>query len=368
MSQEKYQQIFAAERPYLEQTKSWCEGMRYRYSPERYPLSQNQVQKMSDCGQLMGQVLDQKFGRYSVIEFRIDYVIDQNRQPWVAEVQTDDRGLPAIANERNARGFIKSERFPGVTSSFLEPLQITTKKDYPVLLITYPQQEQFYYNGFFDFAQMCFAAQMGPQILIAPQETISPKGNVLKIRFNLEGLDLTVQPDLIWDFGNNPDDNPLEGLRSIQPQTTKQLLVDIWSTNSPLTQNLRKYVPPTVTVTPGQASTLIDAKDSWVIKPVSEKWSKGVTIGRQVDQSTWTQRLQANIPLVAQRFVDPHLDYFWVATKNGQFARQSMYSRIEGYYCATESSWTLADVLVTATPNYPVHGRRDCIMTVAQVI
>lgn len=364
MSQEKYQQIFASQQPYREQSRAWREGMRYGYCPERYHLTKDQLQRMQTCGELVGQLLDQQFGSYSVIEFRIDYIVDVNDQLFVAEVQTDDRGLPAIANERNARGFSKREPFNGIISPFLRALQLATKKENPLLIITYPQKQQLYYNGFSDLAQMCFAAQLGPEVMVVPEETISQQSAALTVRFPLEGLNLKTKPDLIWNFSGNSFD----GFRLIQPQTTKQLLVDVWSTDSPLTQDLHQYIPLATTITPGQISTLINAKDFWVIKPVSEKWSKGVIIGKQVDQYTWAQQLQANIPLIAQRFVHPRTDYFWVATKKGRFTSQSMYSRLEGYYCTTESGWTLADVLVTATPNYPVHGRRDCIMTVAQVI
>lgn len=364
MNQEKYQQSFAAEQPYLEQSQSWREGMRYHYCPERYPLTQSQLQRMQACGELMGQFLDRQFGRYSVIEFRIDYVSDKNGQLFVAEVQTDDRGLPAVANERNARGFSKREPFTGVISPFLKALKLATKKENPLLLVAYPQNEQFYYNGFYDFRKLCFAEQLGPEVVVAPQEIINQQNGTLNIRFSLEGLNLKVKPDLIWDFSNNP----LNGPRSIQPQVTKQLLVDIWYADSPLTQDLRDYVPLAITVTPAQISILTDVKNSWVIKPLSEKWSKGVIIGKQIDQYTWAQQLQANIPIIVQRFVDPRLDYFQVMAKNGQFYRQAMYSRVEGYYCANESGWTLADTLITATPTYPVHGQRDSIMTLAQIL
>lgn len=361
MNEERFQQLFSTEQPYLEQSLSWREGMRYRYSPERYPVTLEQFTKMRDCGRLVGELLNQRFGQYSVIEFRLDYVADISGDIFVTEIQTDDRGLPAVANERNARGFTSQEQLVGVVPAFLEALKLATQTDQPTLLITYPAKEKFYYNGFYDVARMCFAAQAGPQVVVAQQENIlSQPSNIIRIKIPREGLTLTLNPDAIWNFGSYQTPN----FKQIQPLIDKSLLETIWSQEQPLNQALRQYIPQTITPNGNPPAP----KDSWIIKPVFGRWSRGVTIGKRVEQSTWIKECQTQTPIIAQRFINPRIDLFETRNKNGRFSLARMYSRLEGYYCATDTGWTLADVLVTATPDYPVHGKKDCIMTLAQVI
>ena len=351
-SLEQLESRFTVEQPYLEQSLSWREGMRYRYSPERYLLTQVQWQRMVDCGKVVGQLLELQYGR-SIIEFRLDYVADKSGQLFVTEVQTDDRGLPALANERNARGKSPKEPFTGIVKPFLTALRSLTGKNDPLLLITYPQKEKFYYNGFYDFRKLCSAEQLGPQIIVTPQEraTSSSNGN-MKLPIVMEGLTLNFVPDLVWNLDPN---SAITGFPQIQPIVDKGFLI---------TPNLKPYVPQTII----PDDTPLAPKDEWILKPINGRWSRGVIIGKQVDQSLWNQQFQGkNKNIIAQEFIQPRTDYFYVRTGNSQFSRLNLYSRIEGYYCITSTGWQLADVLVTATSQYPVHGRRDAIMTLTQI-
>lgn len=357
---EQSERRFTSEQPYLEQSQSWREGMRYRYCPELYNLTQDQFERMSRCGQLMGIFLNQKVNP-SILEFRIDYVCGQDDTLWVTEVQTDDRGLPAVAIERNARGIELGQPFLRVAETFLKSLQLYTQVPDPLLLITYPKKEKFYYHGFYDFAKICFAQQSGPHIIVTERENITIDNQQLRIPIPQEGLNLVLNPDLVWNF-----EEPIPGFKQIQPKITKAMLTSIWSSvnDNPLAQELKQYVPEVI---PPNSPQLSSQKDSWILKPIDGRWSRGIIIGKRVDGKDWNQSLQSN-SLIAQRFIQPRSDLLDVRTKNGDFALARMYSRIEGYYCRIESGWELADILVTATPDYPVHGRRDCIMTVAQVI
>lgn len=358
---EQSERRFTSEQPYLEQSQSWREGMRYRYCPERYSILQDQWQRMVSCGELVGQLLEQQYD-HSIIEFRLDYVADDNGKLLVTEIQTDDRGLPAVTIERNARGIELGQPFLGVAETFLKSLQLYTQVPDPLLLITYPKKERFYYHGFYDFAKICFAQQSGPHIIVTERENITVDNQQLRIPIPQEGLNLTLKPDLVWNFS----EQPIPAFKQIQPKITKAILTSIWSSanDNPLAQELKQYVPEVI---PLNSPQLSGQKDSWILKPIDGKWSRGIVIGKRVDEIKWDQFLQSN-SLIAQRFIQPRIDLLDVRTKNGNFALARMYSRIEGYYCRIESGWELADILVTATPDYPVHGRHDCIMTVAQVI
>lgn len=359
---EQLESRFTSEQPYLEQSQSWREGMRYRYCPERYSITQDQWQHMVRCGELVGQLLEQQYG-YSIIEFRLDYVADDNGKLLVTEIQTDDRGLPAIATERNARGQLPQEPFTGIINPFLKALQSLVQKDDPLLLITYPQKEKFYYNGFYDFRELCFAEQLGPQVIIAPQEKISPAPNRnVRLLIAREGLVLNIQPDLVWNFDPN---SPITGFPEIQPQVDKSLLERVWSIDTKLSQALRSYIPRTIIPN----GVPLAPQDNWILKPISGRWSQGVIIGKKVDQSVWDQQFRrTNGNMVAQEFINPRIDYLWVRTGNNQFGRLPLYSRIEGYYCIGPTGWTLTDILITATSRYPVHGQRESIMTLAQIV
>lgn len=340
---------FASEMPLLEQTASWRAGMRYRYSPESYPISSSLYSKLVKTGNLVANLLHRK-----VIEFRIDYVIDRQDNPFVTEVQTDDRGLPAIAIARNAKGYPQKEFFPGV----LEPMTNITKKltgkKSPTILVTFPQAESFYYAGFFDLARLLRA---WGQIDVVP----TPKENLVAIskkeisfKQNIHGLALKLKPDLIWDFSQNPI-----VFRQIQPLVTKQILLDIWDGDGPINMELKSVTPRTVSA---QEKEVLSRK-KWVLKPLNGRWSKGVVFGYNVTDTEWRGVISSQgANLVAQEFIEPRNERLYIRDGNS-FTLENRYARVEGYYIKDPNGgWILADILATCNKELPIHGMRDSIM------
>ncbi len=343
----QYQQEY----PYLEQTLSWREGMRYRYSPDQYPLTLRQANAMREAGCLVGIFLQNEYGN-KFAEFRLDFVQNEQRELFITEIQTDDRGLPAIANVRNSKG--ESPDFPGIVPSFIEGLKIITRKNDPSLVVIFPEEEYFYYTGFYDFARIANTYDPDIALSIFPDSAIHYSGDAVVASQN--GAFITMRPDLIWDFTNMNGD--------FQPLVTKQPLVDIWRSSSSLACELRQFIP--YTTLPDKAEVKALKKD-WILKPIAGRWSKGVVLGFREDEVDWKKSCETP-DLIAQRYILPYSECFNYRNSRGNFEKGAFFARIEGYYTLTSKGFNLVDILVTCTPEVPVHGRRDCIMIPARII
>lgn len=344
----KFEAQYRSETPYVEQSASWKAGMRYRYSPDRFVLNERDFNSMKEAGQVIGSELDRKYPG-QMFEFRIDYVRSYNDSLlYITEVQTDDRGIPAVANTRNAVG--PGERFPGVVKTFGEELQRRTERKQQTLLILYPQEEEFYYAGFLDYANLLRGNFEDMEVVTARKEQIEIVGtDTIELTPPLSGLTVRYSPSYTWDFSDSTSDQ----LTTIQPAINKDILLD-------LTQQGLDIPLPT-TVLPCQE--IQRNKDTWILKPIDGRWSEGVVIGQETTQADWVRAIE--IPgIIAQRYIQPSSDSYYVRKAEYDFQLKRMFSRVEGYYVKNSKtdSWKLADVLATCTPDYPVHGKRECIM------
>jgi len=351
-SEKKYQ----SELPYLSQTLSWREGMTYQYSPQNYPLNSQQWETLVNAGNLVGNFINQK-KLSQIFEFRIDYVADNSGKLFVTEVQTDDRGLPAAVIARNSRGLSQPQYLPGIPKSFTESMKLVTGKTDPLLLIIYPGDEDFYYNGFYDLARFLNAENPDTETFVISDKKVEFVSNgSLTTKKDRSGLSMTLKPDLVWDFTNSLP----ETFKTIQPLVTKQVLLDAWSSNnSQLIADLREFIPET---TFANNDEVLKGKNRWILKPIAGKWSQGVVIGKYSNFDIWEKTIRENPELIAQRFIEPKQESFYLRKKSGNFELQKLFARIEGYYCLSPKGWVLADVLATCTPTIPVHGKRDSIM------
>jgi hypothetical protein len=236
-------------------------------------------------------------------------------------------------------------------------------KPNPFLVIIYPQEEEFYYTGFRDFAQLCWAENPESNILVSSNSDVSAFGRgcqTMQINFP-EGIKFLGRPDFFWDFS----DTLFKQSFSIQPLVNKQFLLDIWQKDNPLSIKLRDYIPQ---VKPANDPEVVQEKDNWILKPVSGRWSKGVVIGQKMPTTEWEELTIGSKDLIAQKFIEPKQEYFYVREKKkAEFKKEPFFARVEGYYCVDSSEWKLADVLATCTPDIPVHGKRDCIMIPGKV-
>lgn len=359
--QEKMEDQYKKELPYFLQSFSWKEGMTYKYSPDFYPLNRKQLETLRLSGQAMGEYLSEYVRIDNLLEFRLDFVCDWNGKLFITEAQTDDRGLPAVATTRNARVRNNPGIFPGVDQAFMNALEQKSGKDNPNLAIIYPDEERFYYAGFYDFAKLTWERNPKSNILVAPRSAIGNDNGVLDLKVPFTGYKLQDEPDFIWDFSLSlPDSQKL-----IQPLVNKQPLLDIWNNQDEKTARLRQIVPRTL---PIRDEEVKKEKNKWILKPLNGRWSKGVVIGRNVSAEEWEKAGQSEEKIVAQEFIDPRVESFYVRNKKGKYERNNFFARVEGYYCMDKSGWKLADVLATCTPDLPVHGKRDCIMIPGKVI
>ncbi len=349
MINEKFESRYRTEQPYLEQTRQWQDTMRYQYSPENYLVKKEQLQDLGECGNLVAELLKEKFGD-RVLCFRIDYVTDRKGKLFMTEVQTDDRGFPAMAIARNARG--RTSAFPGVIEPFMKNMQTTANKKDPDLLISFPDEEAFYYSGFYDVGKMLWSVNPRATVVVSPRSMLSAKDNQVLVSNNRRSF--CMEPDLIWDFSQTLT---IPG-KNIQPVVNKQSLLDVWQKDSSLNRELRQFIPETM-----QTDNLrvCLGKDQWVLKPIDGRWSKGVVFGENTQQTVWEQSLrEPNI--LAQRYINPRREMYYTRRKNGNYIPFGYFTRVEGYYSTNSEETKLADVLVTATYDMPVHGKRDCIM------
>jgi hypothetical protein len=354
-----FEHLFFAEYPYLEQTDSWKVGMKYRYSPETYPLTLDQYESMKKSGVLLGQYLIES-GYDNLLEFRVDYIKDRNGKLLLTEIQADDRGLPAVVIARNARGTNKNT-FPGIEEPLINAVKNVSGNNKVDILITYPDREYFYYAGFNDLARIINARRSGVNIIPCAISNIKKGENTNKIIIPLEGLSFFIKPDLVWDFSNSC----IVNAKYIQPMINKDILIKIWTDESPLAQKLRQFTPFT---TSPLNKNVVRNKDTWVLKPIEGRWSRGVTFGFQENDAEWKRLVsESSENLVAQRFISPATEAFYSRRKPNYYTYDSYYSRVEGYYILTDGEWVLADVLATCTAELPVHGKRNCIMIPAEI-
>ncbi len=343
-----------SEFPYLEQTRSWKEGMKYKYSPESYAVTREQYENLKAYGILMGDFLERRFGKNKIIEYRIDYVVDQKANLWATEVQTDDRGLPAMAIARNAKGIKQPDLLPGVCNQLALTLKLLKRKDNPSLLMIYPEEEYFYYAGLNDTAYIL--QDLGVEAIPIPREKIQRQSETnYALQFPNTGKILKMAPDFVWDFANFENTQ-----NAIQPIVDKQTLVDIWSKKIP-PRGLRGFIPETKCA---YDFDVLYNRSNWVLKPVSGRWSQGVAFGINCLQTQWESTIKSNKNLIAQRFIKPRNEVFFVQDgKIDSFSLQDWVTRLEGYYVLDpDRGWVLTDILATCTKELPVHGKRDCIM------
>lgn len=350
---EKFESQFQSEAPYIEQTAAWKAGMQYRWSPDNYDLSKNQVDRFLACGELLGSCLDKKY--QNLLEFRVDFVPDKDGILSVAEVQTDDRGFPAMANIRNSRK--NQTSFPGLSESFVKALEKYSGKTSSSMIVVFPDEEKFYYAGFNDVAYLLWGLNPTAEVIVTPKSCVTQLSPAqLLVDRKREGYKIPLKPDFIWDFSESLAMDQL-----IQPKVDKQLLLDIWTQNDSISKKLRAYIPE---ARPASDPDVQKDKNEWVLKPIDGKWSKGVTLGVRETRQRWKEKIESQgKELLAQRLVEPQSRWFSIRKKPGVYVEQPMYSRVEGYYTKNPGGgWQLADVLATCTPEIPVHGMRECIM------
>jgi hypothetical protein len=358
----EYEAQYESERLYLEQTASWKAGMRYRYCPESYPITTEDRAQFSWMGCEIGSYLKTRFPGNQVIEFRVDCIRGRaDDRLYLAEIGIDDRGLPAMMIARNARGNNLEQRVCRITKNTVEPLiralkDLTGRED-PRLLIVYPKEEEFYYEGFYDVASICWGVDRDVEILVASIENVRIDGQRCLVRIERQGLDLVQEPDLIWNFTENPIE--VDGAKNIQPLVDKSDLKSLWEFSNISREN---FLPETVSC---DDERVLDDKDSWVIKPIDGRWSRGIVFGIKVSQGYWQDAIQDG-GLVAQKYIEPKEEVFLVRNKNGSYSRQRRSARVEGYFESGE--YRLTDVLATCTQDYPVHGCRDSIMIPGQIV
>lgn len=356
VQQEKQREsLYEEENQFLTQSVSWREGMRYRYSPDSYPLTAEQIESMTKAGEGFGTTLENLYGE-NIVEFRLDFVKSIDNRLLVTEVQTDDRGLPAIAIARNMRR-TSSDCFLGVEEALDAALRNKLRKDGYSLAIVYPDDERFYYAGFNDLSTMMWAVNPKAEILVVTENQLDITSSPSTFKPSLT-LPLVIEPDLFWDFTEKYSS-------SFQSRVSKKLLQYIWELN-PGSADLRTYVPEVTSVEDPRVS---QEKEEWILKPENGRWSRGIVIGRETVREQWTKAI-TQPDLVAQKFIPPATDWLrvrkeWFDKKNRRhlsYPLEPLYARVEGYYFKLSEGWILGDVLATCTPTIPVHGKRDCIM------
>lgn len=357
---------YIRELPYLEQTCSWREGMRYIYSPDCFPIKNREFQSMVQAGRDVGEILNLISPR--IIEFRLDFIGSFSGNLFITEVQTDDRGLPAIAIARNARGSTQENFLPGAVPSFIKAIKTLAQANDPKLAIVYPQKERFYYAGFYDLSRICQAFCPEAEIFTLSDQAILDISDKRIIARFPDGSTGEIPIDFLWDLSETTGNQS----SLIQPRITKAILLEIWNDQSSrltpeLKTKLRKVVPQTCLP---EKPEVIQNKNKWILKPVEGRWSQGVIFGEKVTQEQWEKAVEESKTnsCLAQKFIKPRNDWVLVRDKNGVYYQEALVARIEGYYFKTESGWILADILATLTENLPVHGKRDCVMIPGKII
>lgn len=355
---QEFKERFFEEEKYISQTSEWKSGMRYNYSPDNYPISREQLTQLEIIGPVIGELLEKSFPKDTFVEFRIDFV---NNRPdnrfYVTEIQTDDRGLPAMANVRNVRSTTGQEKFPGVTKALASSLKDLSGKAVSSLLIVFPEEESFYYSNMADFAQL-LAAEGIETIPVSDNLIANGNKGEIRVRVPYDNIYFAIKPDFIWNFSTKT----LQGSNAIQPAVDKALMID---------QINMEFIPKTIPINKNTKRGLLVCKDDWVIKPISGRWSKGVLFGNTMSSKEWETEVEKNSgTAIAQQFIPPKKERFYVRGKNGDFTLKSLFARVEGYYVKNQKTdaWEIADVMATCTEKLPVHGKRDCIMIPGEVV
>jgi hypothetical protein len=342
---------------YLEQSKSWKEGMQYRFSPDFYPITQKQYQQMLTCGTLMGNYLNDTISP-NILEFRLDMIKDYRDKLWITEVQTDDRGMPAMAIARNASGI--SPKLPGLMELLDQSLtQKTNSPEYSLAFI-YPDSESFYYAGLYDVRNILRMINPKNEILVTPRSELKIQDDTFITSPKLTGANAYFRPNYIWDFSETLDDP-----RLIQTKVDKNTILRPWIQSGPLETQLKEFIPEVIKAD-GNPRVILEQKD-FILKPVAGRWSKGIAIGKYTDNYLWTRLAAYQPDLIAQKYIDPPSDWLKVADKKGQISREPFIARIEPYFVKVGDTWKLADILATCTKTQPIHGTRDCIMIPAKI-
>lgn len=371
--------------PFVEQTAYFRGGMRQQFTPEQFNLKPSLVEQFHEAGNViqdfLGEIVEIKSTSFPAPDqFRIDFILDENNQLKIAEIQPDDRGLPPAAIFRNAYG--PDRLLPGVIPVYIEK---NTSESNSLVAIVVPRSQQFYYQGFKDFCQIARASTR-KEIWLAYPDQITPNAKKLFLKANpskpITAIQLFLGP-------NREENSAIEqlsstssnfGIQIINPPSplfeSKLPLALAWSaefenTSSILAKKIRKFIPSTYIIDSdtGFQKQLKKERDNWVIKPISGAWSQGVNIGWCLGRAEWNlavdQATQNPETQIAQQFVWARPQQFPVRKKAGVFSPQDFYLRVEGYYFTLNGETKLADILVTGRPELPVHGRRDCIMTPA---
>lgn len=352
---------FKSEIPFTTQTLAYQEGMSYLYSPDSYEITYEQFERMQACGKNFGNLLKSTFGE-QVIEFRLDFVKDKLSNLFVTEVQTDDRGLPAIVNVRNSKGLQQADILPGTAELFAKAIRQKANSDTPSTVLIYPDSEYFYYAGFYDLARIL--AGIDPNntfTVLSDNEIESINGQTIITKPLYNGARFVIKAELIWDFATVKTAE----IERIQPLVDKTLLSDIWTNQDPLSLSLRSFIPE---VTSTKDQRVSNNKNAWILKPANGRWSKGIIMGINSDQEAWEKTISQSDGLLAQNFIYQPKEEFKVIKKSGEFEIRNFYSRVEGYYIKVDNQWVLADILATCTPKLPIHGQRECIMIPGKIV
>jgi hypothetical protein len=370
----QYQQIW----PYIEQTNRFKAGMRYRFCPELYPIETGQVNFLRRVGSRIGE-LWQEASRKTPLGFRIDFLQRTDGNLFISEVQTDDRGLPEMAILRNAFGL---SGFNGVTAGMVRALE-SAYPEAQTLLFAYPNNEAFYYSAFPDLTKLLnfeARAMQGKKlnfVAVAGSKLTDDQGGYQTGDYR-NPVD---RADLVYDFTGTI----LPNLNCVVP-ADKMFIRDLSKLALRGDSVLAGAVPFTCMFEPPKIA--YTAKENFVIKPVNGRWSRGLLIGSETSANDWAQGLRQveNGKAVLQSYIEPARIPFRVRTESKlmekadgikreiteiSYPLEMLYTRLEAYYCfdgrPEKGGFNLADVMVTARPEYPVKGMRDCIMVPANL-
>jgi len=359
-----YEDHYQAIYPYIAQTTRWREGMRYRFCPEMWQVTTSELDSYGDIGIAVGDYLLRTGNNPT--GFRLDFVQDMDGNPWITEVQTDDRGMPEMAILRNAYGAHKF--LPGVVPGFIEAVR-TKFGDVEDILVAYPKEDTFYYQPYLDFAN-----------IIRVEAALNDKPMNVFVRSNSCILDTSgtfktlgftdYTPDVVYDFTGNIDPEMCCTL-----PVDKSILLDMLSASADgkCKTNFACVIPQTYSYE--MPDTVIADKDNWIVKPTRGRWSQGVVFGENVSVSNWQLALSEvqNGSAVVQRLI--RSNRFGYPTRRSSKSKSKVsypeheyFLRVEGYYYLSNSGYKLADMMITGTQNQPVHGKRDCIMVPAVTI
>ncbi len=359
-----YQQI----RPYIEQTNRYMQGMRYRFSPEMLAVEDGQLAFLQQVGERVGRQWELQSGK-PPLGFRIDFLQATDGRLLISEVQTDDRGLPEMAVIRNAYG---ESGLEGVVAGMVKAMG-AAYPDARTMLFAYPDSEEFYYSAFPDLARLLnFEARavqgLDLNFVVKPGSQLTDNNGGFRTG-DYRNPEATA--DIVYDFSGKVSKSV-----NCVVQADKMFIRDLSGLARKGDPILAAAVPFTTMFDPPRIA--YTAKENFVIKPVNGRWSRGLLIGNTTSESDWLRGLK-EVELgnaVLQSYVEPAQIPFRVRSERQttekidgrkqevtavSYPVERLYTRVEAYY-AFDGGYSLADVMVTARPGYPVKGMRDCIM------